>query len=65
MHPSTGHYQSLNVTDTQTIKKKKSTKADEAAAAEVKVAPYCVNKDGEQTPKTDLSRLIAASGDCI
>jgi hypothetical protein len=65
MHSATGHYQSSLAQQVLPIKKKKSVKADLAAIAEVKVAPYCVNKAGEKTPKTDLNRLLAASCDCV
>lgn len=65
MHTATGHYQALKEQNTVPAKKKKSTKADLAAVAEVKVAEFCVNKAGEKTEKTDLSRLLAASCDCV
>lgn len=65
MHSATGHYQVSHAHNAPPVKKKKSIKADLAALAEVKVAPFCVNKAGEKTPKTDLSRLLAASCDCV
>lgn len=65
MHSATGHYQALKEQNTAPAKKKKSTKADLAATAEVKVAEFCVNKAGEKTEKTDLGRLLAASCDCV
>lgn len=65
MHTATGHYQALKTQSVLPTKKKKSTKADIAAATEVKVAAFCVNKAGEKTEKTNLSRLLAASCDCV
>lgn len=40
-------------------------KAEAIINAQHKIAAFCMNSAGEKTPKTDLTRLLGASCDCV
>ena len=50
---------------TKAKSKKKSVKAESVKPVEQFIAPFCTNKAGEKSPKTDLQLLLNASCDCV
>ncbi len=49
----------------QAKRKKKSVTAESAKPVDQFIAPFCTNKAGEKTPKTNLQLLLNASCDCV
>lgn len=50
---------------TQVKRKKKIIKSESSMPVEQFIAPFCTNKAGEKTPKTNLQLLLNASCDCV
>jgi len=42
-----------------------AAKAEALQNAKPAIAPFCINRAGEKTPKTDLTRLLGAACDCV
>ena len=64
MHLATTNHSIANLY-TATKRKKKSVKAEPTKPVSQFIAPFCTNKAGEKTAKTNLQLLLNASCDCV